>query len=235
MLTGNASYWSSGAARALQGAVNVARGGPACIRTSSQRCFYCLRLREPVVLGRICSRATRAGRVLGVTERFGIGPYLDPGWRRAVRDRHMQVHPSFRDSSPIGVTEGMLLGKPVLVSDVGGLPELVSDGVTGYVIPVGDQPRFDARLLDLLGSPASPRSSAERGRLAAERRSSAAAMAGSLADVFVNLAKQRRGSRRHEARWRLDRGVMEALHQRYPSAAPCRTTGSGANESWTSL
>ena len=33
--------------------------------------------------------------------------------------------------------------------------------------PVGDQPRFDARLLDLLGSPASPRSSAERGRLAA--------------------------------------------------------------------
>ena len=127
----------------------------------------------------------------------------------------------------------MLLGKPVLVSDVGGLPELVSDGVTGYVIPVGDQPRFDARLLDLLGSPASPRSSAERAGWRPERRSSAAAMAGSLADVFVNLAKQRRGSRRQK-RLEVRPGVMEALHQRYPSAAPCRTTGL-VNESWTSL
>jgi glycosyltransferase involved in cell wall biosynthesis len=142
--------------------------------------------------------------VLGVTERFGIGPYLGPiGDVLSAID--IQVHPSFRDSSPIAVTEGMLLGKPVLVSDVGGLPELVSDGVTGYVIPVGDQPGFVARLLDLLGSPGLATELGRAGRLAAERRSSATAMARSLSDVFVNLAKQRRGSRRHEAHWRLDR------------------------------
>ena len=103
-------------------------------------------------------------------------PVLDPiGDVLSAID--IQVHPSFRDSSPIGVTEGMLLGKPVLVSDVGGLPELVSDGVTGYVITVGDQPRFDARLLDLLGSAGLATELGRARRLAAERRSSAAAMA----------------------------------------------------------
>jgi glycosyltransferase involved in cell wall biosynthesis len=86
----------------------------------------------------------------------------------------------------------MLLGNPLLVSDVGGLPELVSDGVTGYVIPVGDQPRFVARLLDLLGSPGLAAELGREGRLAAERRSSATAMARSLSEVFVDLAKQQR-------------------------------------------
>jgi glycosyltransferase involved in cell wall biosynthesis len=129
--------------------------------------------------------------VLGVTERFGIGPYPGPiGDVLSAID--IQVHPSFRDSSPIAVTEGMLLGNPLLVSDVGGLPELVSDGVTGYVIPVGDQPRFVARLLDLLGSPGLAAELGREGRLAAERRSSATAMARSLSEVFVDLAKQRR-------------------------------------------
>jgi glycosyltransferase involved in cell wall biosynthesis len=129
--------------------------------------------------------------VLGVADRFVIGPYPGPiGDVLSAID--IQVHPSFRDSSPIAVTEGMLLGKPVLVSDVGGLPELVSDGVTGYVIPVGDQPRFVARLLDLLDSPGLAADLGTAGRLAAERRTSAATMARSLSDVFVNLALQRR-------------------------------------------
>jgi glycosyltransferase involved in cell wall biosynthesis len=141
---------------------------------------------------------------LGVTERFAIGPYPGPiGDVLSALD--IQVHPSFRDSSPIAVTEGMLLGKPVLVSDVGGLPELVSDGVTGYVIPVGDQPRFVARLLDLLGSPRLAAELGRAGRLAAERRASAAVMARSLSDVFVNLAHQRRRSRHREAQWSSDR------------------------------
>jgi glycosyltransferase involved in cell wall biosynthesis len=138
--------------------------------------------------------------VLGVTERFGIGAYPGPiGDVLSAID--VQVHPSFRDSSPIAVTQGMLLGKPVLVSDVGGLPELVSDGVTGYVIPVGDQPRFVARLLDLLGCPGLAAELGRAGQLAAERRSSAAGMAKSLSDVFVNLAAQHRTSGRHAAHW----------------------------------
>jgi glycosyltransferase involved in cell wall biosynthesis len=142
--------------------------------------------------------------ILGVAERFAMGPYPGPiGDVLSAID--IQVHPSFRDSSPIAVTEGMLLGKPVVVSDVGGLPELVSDGLTGYVIPVGDQPRFVGRLLDLLGSPGLAAELGRAGRLAAERRSSAAAMTRSLSDVFVNLARQRRRSRRQEVHWSSER------------------------------
>ena len=214
----------SGAARALQGAVNVARGGPAC----SKNVIPTLLL-LPAVTRTSGSRADMfksyaSGPRFSVSRNDSASARTRSYWRRAVRDRH--TGPSvLQGFIPDRRHRGHVAGQ-TSSGERCRLPELVSDGVTGYVIPVGDQPRFDARLLDLLGSGLA----AELGRasrLAAERRSSAAAMAGSLADVFVNLAKQRRGSRRRMKRWRLDRGVMEALHQRYPSAAPCRTTGSG--------
>ena len=34
--------------------------------------------------------------------------------------------------------EAMAAGKPVIVSNLGGLPELVDDGVTGYIVPAKD-------------------------------------------------------------------------------------------------
>jgi glycosyltransferase involved in cell wall biosynthesis len=34
--------------------------------------------------------------------------------------------------------EAMERGRPVLASDVGGLPEIVADGETGLVVPAGD-------------------------------------------------------------------------------------------------
>lgn len=43
-----------------------------------------------------------------------------------------------REGLPRGVIEAMCLRKPVVVSDVGGLPELVEDGVSGLVVPPRD-------------------------------------------------------------------------------------------------
>lgn len=38
------------------------------------------------------------------------------------------------ENGPYSIMEAMAAGKPVIVSDLGGLPELVEDGVTGYVV-----------------------------------------------------------------------------------------------------
>jgi glycosyltransferase involved in cell wall biosynthesis len=42
---------------------------------------------------------------------------------------------------------------PVIASDVGGLPEVVRDGVTGYLVPPRDHGAIAERMLDLAGRP----------------------------------------------------------------------------------
>ena len=46
--------------------------------------------------------------------------------------------PSFYDNYPLVCLEAMACGKAVVVSDAGGLPEMVEDGRTGLVFPAGN-------------------------------------------------------------------------------------------------
>jgi len=48
------------------------------------------------------------------------------------------AHPSIQDNQPFSLMEAQVSGKPSVVSDAGGLPEIVEHGVTGFVSPVGD-------------------------------------------------------------------------------------------------
>jgi len=61
------------------------------------------------------------------------------------------VHTSVRPE-PFGrvILEGMLLGKPVVASAAGGVPELIRDGETGFLTPPGDATSLADRLIPLL-------------------------------------------------------------------------------------
>lgn len=48
------------------------------------------------------------------------------------------VAPSLWDNSPNTIYEAMACGTPVIASRVGGIPELVEDGVTGQLVPPSD-------------------------------------------------------------------------------------------------
>jgi glycosyltransferase involved in cell wall biosynthesis len=50
--------------------------------------------------------------------------------------------------------ESMSVGTPVICTNVGGMPEFVRDGVTGFVIPPNDPAALRRRLDELLGDPA---------------------------------------------------------------------------------
>lgn len=45
------------------------------------------------------------------------------------------VHPSHIDNSPNALCEAMLLGVPCIAAYVGGVPSLINDGITGYLVP----------------------------------------------------------------------------------------------------
>jgi glycosyltransferase involved in cell wall biosynthesis len=63
------------------------------------------------------------------------------------------VLPSASEASPNVVLEAMAASLPVVASRVGGIPELVVDGVTGHLVPPGDPDALAAALLDLLDHP----------------------------------------------------------------------------------
>jgi glycosyltransferase involved in cell wall biosynthesis len=52
------------------------------------------------------------------------------------------------------IAEAMAHGKPVVATRVGGIPELISDGVTGYLVGRADVAAMSDRILQLLGDPA---------------------------------------------------------------------------------
>jgi glycosyltransferase involved in cell wall biosynthesis len=75
------------------------------------------------------------------------------------------VHASVRPE-PFGrvILEGMLLGKPVIATAAGGVPELITHEQTGYLVPPGDAAALAAQLRQLLADPGRARATGARSR-----------------------------------------------------------------------
>ncbi|MBI3971887.1 MAG: glycosyltransferase family 4 protein [Chloroflexi bacterium] len=65
--------------------------------------------------------------------------------------------------------EAMACETPVVCSNIGGMPELVVDGVTGLLVPPGDSAALGAAVEHLLDDPATARRMGEAGREHVER------------------------------------------------------------------
>jgi glycosyltransferase involved in cell wall biosynthesis len=62
------------------------------------------------------------------------------------------------------VIEGMAAGKPVVATNGGGVPEIVRDGETGYLVPMGDADAMAQAMTRLLENPALATRMGEQGR-----------------------------------------------------------------------
>lgn len=58
--------------------------------------------------------------------------------------------PSESESFGMAALEAMACGVPPVTSDIGGLPEVVEDGITGFLVPVGDVEQMAEKTLFLL-------------------------------------------------------------------------------------
>jgi glycosyltransferase involved in cell wall biosynthesis len=80
--------------------------------------------------------------------------------------------PSLYDNYPLVCLEAMACGKAVVVSDAGGLPEMVKHGETGLVFPKGDADAFANETMTLCASPFLRQHIGNNGRLYTEENCS---------------------------------------------------------------
>jgi glycosyltransferase involved in cell wall biosynthesis len=60
------------------------------------------------------------------------------------------VLPSYREAQGLTILEALALSRPVVASNVGGIPEVIENGVTGLLVPPHDAPALAAAIVRLL-------------------------------------------------------------------------------------
>ena len=105
----------------------------------------------------LCASAGERGAVVRYAERLGIGDavkftgWLGPSGKRALLEAATVLAlPSYEEALPMSVLEAMAAGVPVVVSPVGGMPEVVANGVSGLYAAPGDVATLQRQLRKLL-------------------------------------------------------------------------------------
>lgn len=82
-------------------------------------------------------------RTLGLTGRVQITGWISSDEvMRLITQSRVIVQPSFMEGLPVVLMESLAQGRPVISTFVAGIPELVQDGINGWLVPAGDPDRL---------------------------------------------------------------------------------------------
>ena len=88
------------------------------------------------------------------------------------------------ESFGLTIIEAMAFGVPIVVTDVGGMPEVLEDSDAGYVCSRNSPLEFAAAIKDILSNPVLATKLGQNGRLAFERRFMADTMASNYRELL---------------------------------------------------
>ncbi len=95
-------------------------------------------------------RLRELARARGVEEALELtGPLARDRMPHEYQSADVLCLPSRREGLPMALLEGMAFGLPVVATRVGGVPDLVEDGVSGLLVEPNDMEGLVAALLDL--------------------------------------------------------------------------------------
>ena len=89
------------------------------------------------------------------------------------------------------ITEALACGTPVVATAVGGIPEQIIEGETGFLVPGGDAPALADRLAQLARSPELVRTMGEAASRDAARRFSLERMVSDYERLYREAVEQR--------------------------------------------
>lgn len=98
------------------------------------------------------------------------------------------VRPSLTDGMPLTVLEAMACGVPCVASKVGGTPEILTDGGTGFLVEPKNIEQLSSRISALLSDPRLRTAMGRRAREFAERYYSWPRVAQRMIEIYRNVA-----------------------------------------------
>lgn len=101
------------------------------------------------------------------------------------------VLPSFTEGLPVVLLEMMAAGVPVVATAVGGIPEVIADGATGWLVPSGNPAELSRRIGAALDDAPARRRVAEQGRDVVRDRYSVERQSAAYHELFERLIGQR--------------------------------------------
>ena len=128
----------------------------------------------------------------------GLSPFAAIRGRASVEDLHgwyaaatLFVHPTLYEGSSIVTLEAMAHRRPVVASRAGGLPDKVIPGVTGWLVPPGNEEALSAAILKALSDPSRLLTLGAAGRALVEKDFSWRAATDRLLSLYNELLARR--------------------------------------------
>jgi L-malate glycosyltransferase len=98
---------------------------------------------------------------------------------------------SLWEAFAIVILEAMALGKPVVATNIGGMPEAIDEGVNGFLVPPRDPEKIASRILDLLNDDALRHRMGQEGKKKVHDRFSIENMVEKVEQVYLSVMKGR--------------------------------------------
>lgn len=153
-----------------------------------------LRHRDPPVHLILCGSGAMEESLRRQAMAAGLnGRVIFAGFRRNILEylagADVVVNPSFTEGLPNVLLEAFSLGKPVVATNVGGTPELVHDGETGWLVPAGDAAALASAITRALDDAAHAQALGTQAREHVKARFSFEKQTEELTRVYAELTK----------------------------------------------
>ena len=116
--------------------------------------------------------------------------------RKHLGDACLLVLPSLQENAPMVIAEAMAAGVPVIASNLCGIPDMVDDGETGFLVDPNDAVMISERIARLLNDGALRRRMGQRAREVATVRFHPDSVARATIDVYRRVIADFKRARR---------------------------------------
>lgn len=137
---------------------NVARLTEAKDHGNLLRAFATVRREVPDVRLLLVGDGELRGEIESMVSSLGLADAVEMTGKRSdipllLAGMDVFVLPSRREGFPVSIIEAMACGRAVVATDVGGVREIINDGVDGLVVPPEDDTSLAAAILGLVRDP----------------------------------------------------------------------------------
>ena len=138
-------------------------------------------------------RLKRLAHELKIADRMHMVGFQDPV-QPFLACLDLYVHPALMEGFGIAVVEAMAMGKAVVATTTGGLPEVVSQGETGLLVPSGDVESLAAAVMSLLEDHDRREHMGRCGRVRAQERFSLDASVAQVEQLYGEVLGAQKGN-----------------------------------------